>query len=108
MTEIIEATIAKAVVIQYFVSSHIEGFFNLGLLCIYTIPLCVRFANIAEPNSLHLTSTNPSYSNKCKSKNIELRLYAFMHTLPMFLKNHYPTSADYIIEGLKKDNIWKN
>ena len=43
-----------------------------------------------------------------KSKNIELRLYAFMQTLPMFLRKYYPTTEDYLVNELKSIDIWND
>lgn len=78
---------------------------DIDTLILYKNAFANREYKFKDVIDNYLRYINRNYS---KSKNIELRLYAFMHTLPMFLKNHYPTSADYIIEGLKKDNIWKN
>ena len=78
---------------------------DIDTLILYKNAFANRKYKFKDVIDNYLRYINRNYS---KSKNYELRLYAFMHTLPMFLKNHYPTSADYIIEGLKKDNIWKN
>ena len=53
----------------------------------------------------YLTHINKDYS---KSKNIELRLYAFMQTLPMFLRKYYPTTEDYLVNELKSIDIWND
>lgn len=53
----------------------------------------------------YLTHINKDYS---KSKNLELRLYAFMQTLPMFLRKYYPTTEDYLVNELKSIDIWKD
>lgn len=47
MIETTNAANEIAVLIQNFLSSKIEGFLSFGLICIYTIPLSVRFAIIA-------------------------------------------------------------
>lgn len=53
----------------------------------------------------YLKYINRDYS---KSKNIELRLYAFMQTLPMFLRKYFPTTADFLVNELSGLDIWKN
>lgn len=53
----------------------------------------------------YLAHINKDYS---RSLSIELRLYAFMQTLPMYLKAYYPTTADNIVKELKNENIWND
>lgn len=53
----------------------------------------------------YLKYINRDYS---KSKNIELRLYAFMQTLPMFLRKYFPTTTDFLVNELSGLDIWKN